>query len=242
MIGLSQTAIVRIWHAFVVQPHRVESFKSSFVPLFVKKVRDIAGLSLNPPERAVVVSVDEKSQVQRLDRTQSILPLAPWVPARQTHSYRRHQVTSLFAALDVASGVGVSHRYRPHRHQEFLRFLRLADESVPAELAIRFALNNYGTHKVPKVRGSLTRDPRFNTHITPTGASWLNPVERLFAELTERCARRGSYRAVRELEKAPLGYLDRHNQHPTAFVCVGSAELILGKVVRLSKRVSNSAY
>jgi len=241
-MGLSQTAIVRIWRAFGLQPHRVESFKLSTDPLFVEKVRDIVGLYLNPPERAVVLCVDEKSQVQALERTQPILPLAPGVPARQTHDYRRHGVTSLFAALDVASGVVISDCYRRHRHQEFLRFLRLIDQSVPAELDIHLVLDNYGTHKAPKVKGWLGRHPRFHLHFTPTGASWLNLVERLFAELTERCVRRGSYRAVQELEKALLDYLDRRNQNPKPFVWVASAELILGKVARLSKRISNSGH
>ncbi len=241
-MGLSQTAIVRIWRAFGLQPHRVQSFKLSPDPLFIEKVRDIVGLYLNPPERAVVLCVDEKSQVQALERTQAILPLAPGVPARQTHDYRRHGVTSLFAALDVASGVVISDCYRRHRHQEFLRFLRRIDESVPAELDVHLVLDNYGTHKVAKVKGWLARHPRFHLHFTPTGASWLNLVERLFAEITERCLRRGSWRAVEELEKALREYLDRRNRHPKPFVWVASAELILSKVARLSKRISNSGH
>ncbi len=235
-MGLSQTAIVRIWRAFGFEPHRVESFKPSPDPWLVEKVRDIVGLYLNPPERAVVLCVDEKSQVQALERTRPILPLAPGGSARQTHDYRRHGVTSLFAALDVASGVAISECYRRHRHQEFLRFLRRIDESVPAELEVHLVLDNYGTHKVAKVKRWLARHPRFHLHFTPTGASWLNLVERLFAEITERCLRRGSWRAVEELEKALREYLDRRNRHPKPFVWVASAELILGKVARLSKR------
>jgi transposase len=241
-MGLSQTAIVRIWRAFGLQPHRVESFKLSKDPLLVEKVRDIVGLYLNPPERAVVLCVDEKSQVQALNRTQPILPLAPGVPARQTHDDQRHGVTSLFAALDVASGVTISDCYRRHRHQEFLRFLKRIEESVPAELGVHLVLDNYGTHKVPKVQRWLLRHPRFGLHFTPTGASWLNLVERLFAEVTERCVRRGSYTAVRDLEKALLRYLDTRNHNPKPFVWTASAELILGKVQRLSKRISNSGH
>jgi transposase len=239
-VGLSQSAIVRIWRAFGLQPHRVESFKLSTDPQFVEKVRDMVGLYLNPPERAVVLCLDEKSQVQALEGTQPILPLAPGAPARQTHDCRRHGVTSLFAALDVASGVVISDCYRRHRQQEFLRFLRLVEESVPEELDIHLVLDNYGTHKTARVKGWLARHPRFHVHFTPTGASWLNLVERLFAEVTERCVRRGSYRAVRKLEEALLRYLDERNKHPKPFVWVASADLILGKVARLSKWISNS--
>ena len=240
--GLSQTAIVRIWRAFGLRPHRVENFKLSKDPMFVEKVRDIVGLYLNPPERAVVLCVDEKSQVQALNRTQPILPMAPGVPARQTHDYERHGVTSLFAALDVASGVTISNCYRRHRHQEFLRFLKLIDESVPAELAIHLVIDNYGTHKVSKVRAWLQRHPRFHVHFTPTSASWLNLVERLFAEITDRCVRRGSHTAVQQLEKALLDYLDKRNQQPKPFVWTATAELILGKVDRFCKRISNSGH
>lgn len=241
-MGLSQTAIVRIWRAFGLQPHRVESFKLSKDPQFVEKVRDIVGLYLNPPDRAVVLCVDEKSQVQALNRTQPILPLAPGVPARQTHDYERHGVTSLFAALDMASGVTISECYRRHRHQEFLRFLKLIDGSVPADLDIHLVLDNYGTHKVAKVKSWLARHPRFHVHFTPTSASWMNLVERLFAEVTERCVRRGSHTAVRQLEKALLSYLDERNKEPKPFLWTASAELILGKVERLNKRISNSGH
>jgi len=240
--GLSQTAIVRIWHAFGLQPHRVENFKLSKDPLFVEKVRDVVGLYLNPPERAVVLCVDEKSQVQALNRTQPILPLAPGVPARQTHDYQRHGVTSLFAALDVASGITISSCYRRHRHQEFLRFLNLIEESVPADLDIHLVMDNYGTHKVAKVKAWLARHPRFHVHFTPTSASWLNLVERLFAEVTERCVRRGSHTAVPQLEQALLAYLDQRNKNPKPFVWTASAELILGKVDRFCKRISKSGH
>jgi transposase len=240
--GLSQTAIVRIWRAFGLQPHRVENFKFSKDPQFVEKVRDIVGLYLNPPDRAIVLCVDEKSQVQALNRTQPILPLAPGVPARQSHDYERHGVTSLFAALDVASGVTISSCYRRHRHQEFLRFLNDIDANLPGGFDVHLVMDNYGTHKVNKVRTWLARHPRYHVHFTPTSGSWLNLVERLFAEVTERCVRRGSHTAVRALEKAMLDYLDQRNKDPKPFVWTADADLILGKVERLSKRISDSGH
>ncbi len=182
--GLSQTAIVRIWRAFGLQPHRVENFKFSKDPQFIENVRDIVGLYMNPPDRAIVLCVDEKSQVQALNRTQPILPLAPGVPARQSHDYERHGVTSLFAAMDVASGVTISSCYRRHRHQEFLRFLNDIDANLPQGFDIHLTMDNYGTHKVTKVRTWLARHPRYHVHFTPTSGSWLNLVERLFAEVT----------------------------------------------------------
>jgi transposase len=199
--GLSQTAIVRIWHAFGLQPHRVENFKFSKDPQFVEKVRDIVGLYMNPPDRAIVLCVDEKSQVQALNRTQPILPLAPGVPARQSHDYKRHGVTSLFGAMDVASGVTIGSCYRRQRHQEFLRFLDEIEGNLPAGLEVHLVMDNYGTHKVAKVRAWLTRHPRYHVHFTPTSGSWLNLVERLFGEVTERRVRRGSHTAVQALEK-----------------------------------------
>jgi transposase len=241
-VGLSQTAVVRIWRAFGLQPHRVENFKFSSDPQFIEKVRDIVGLYMNPPERAIVLCVDEKSQVQALNRTQPILPLAPGVPARQSHDYERHGVTSLFAAMDVATGVTISSCYRRHRHQEFLRFLNEIDANLPAGFDVHLVMDNYGTHKVAKVRTWLLRHPRYHVHYTPTSGSWLNLVERLFAELTERCVRRGSHTAVRALEQAMLTYLDQRNRDPKPFVWTADADLILGKVARLSKRISNSGH
>jgi transposase len=240
--GLSQSAIVRIWRAFGLQPHRVENFKFSKDPQFVEKVRDIVGLYLNPPDRAIVLCVDEKSQVQALNRTQPILPLAPGVPARQSHDYERHGVTSLFAAMDVASGVTISSCYRRHRHQEFLRFLTEIDANLPSAFDVHLVMDNYGTHKVAKVRTWLARHPRYHVHYSPTSGSWLNLVERLFAEVTERCVRRGSHTAVRSLEKAMLDYLDQRNKDPKPFVWTADADLILGKVARLSKRISDSGH
>lgn len=240
--GLSQNAVVRIWRAFGLQPHRVEHFKLSKDAQFVEKVRDIVGLYLNPPDRAIVLCVDEKSQVQALNRTEPILPLAPGVPARQTHDYKRHGVTSLFTAMDVASGVTISTCYRRHRHQEFLRFLNEIEANLPPGLEVHLVMDNYGTHKVDKVRGWLARHPRYHVHFTPTSASWLNLVERLFAQVTERCVRRGSYTTVQALEKSMLDYLDRRNRKPKPFIWTASADLILGKVERLCKRISNSGH
>ena len=240
--GLSQNAIVRIWHAFGLQPHRVENFKFSKDPQFVEKVRDVLGLYLNPPDRAVVVCLDEKSQVQALNRTQPILPLAPGVPARQSHDYERHGVTSLFAAMDVASGVTISTCYRRHRQQEFVRFLNEVDGNLPAGLDVQLVMDNYGTHKVSRVRNWLAQHQRYHVHVhfTPTSGSWLNLVERLFAEVTERCVRRGSHTSIRSLEKEMLAYLEKRNKNPKPFVWTADADLILGKVERLCKRISRS--
>lgn len=240
--GLSQTAIVRIWRAFGLQPHRAENFKLSKDPQFVEKVRDIVGLYMNPPDRAIVLCVDEKSQVQALNRTQPILPLAPGVPARQSHDYERHGVTSLFAALNVATGEAIGKCHRRHRHQEFLKFLTHIDAALPADAEVHLVMDNYGTHKVEKVRRWFTRHPRYHVHFTPTSASWLNLVERLFGEVTERCVRRGSHTSVAQLEKAMLDYLAQHNRDPKPFVWTADADLILGKVERLCKRISDSGH
>lgn len=183
-----------------------------------------------------------RPEVQALDRTQPLLPLAPGLPARQTHDRQRHGVTWLFAALDVASGVVISNCSRRRRHQEFLRFLKLIEESAPAGLDVDLLLDNQGTHRAPRARGWLGRHPRFHLQFTPTGASWLNLVERLFAEVTLRCFGRGSYTAVRELQRALLGYLDRRNREAKPFVWVAKADEILAKVARLCKRISNSRH
>jgi transposase len=240
--GLSQTAVVRIWHAFGLQPHRVENFKFSKDPQFVEKVRDIVGLYMNPPENALVLCVDEKSQVQALDRTQPILPLGPGVPARQSHDYERHGVTSLFTALNARTETTIGACHRGHRHQEFLRFLNKINASVPAGVAVHIVMDNYGTHKVARVRQWFTKHPRYQIHFIPTSASWLNLVERLFGEVTERCVRRGSHSAITSLEKAMLGYLDERNKDPKPFIWTADADLILGKVQRLCERINNSGH
>ncbi len=193
--GLSQTAVVRIWRAFGLQPHRAETFKLSTDPLFIEKVRDIVGLYLNPPDRALLLCVDEKSQIQALDRTQPILPMMPGVPERRTHDYSRHGTTTLFAVLNIATGKVIGELHRRHRSQEFLQFLRTIEETVPKKLDVHLVMDNYGTHKTPTVKRWLARNPRFHVHFTPTSASWLNQVERWFATLTERQIRRGTLAA-----------------------------------------------
>jgi transposase len=243
-LGLSQTAVVRIWKAFGLQPHRSETFKLSTDPFFIDKVRDIVGLYLNPPEKAIVLSVDEKSQVQALDRTQPLLPLEPGQAERGTHDYVRNGTTSLFAALNVATGEVLGQCYRKHRQQEFVQFLNRIDEAYPEQegVQLHLILDNYGTHKTPRVKRWLQRHPRFVIHFTPTSASWLNQVERFFAEITEKRIRRGVFKNVKSLEKAIEEYLNNHNQDPKPFVWTATAELILSKVEKVCKRISNSGH
>jgi transposase len=230
--GLSQSAVVRIWQAFGLQPHRAETFKLSADPFFIEKVRDVVGLYLSPPERALVLCVDEKSQVQALDRTQPLLPLGPGQAERHTHDYVRHGTTSLFAALNVATGKVIGKCYRRHRQQEFVRFLEEIDTAVPHEdgLQVHLVLDNYGTHKTPRVKRWLQRHPRYVVHFTPTSGSWLNQVERFFAELTEKRIRRGAFRSVAALEAAIKDYLENHNQNPKPFVWTATADLIFAKL------------
>jgi transposase len=229
-MGLSQTAVSRIWRAFALQPHRTESFTLSADPFFVEKVRDIVGLYLNPPDRAIVLCVDEKSQIQALDRTRPVLPLRPGLPERQTHDYIRYGTTSLFAALDVATGKIIGACHRRHRHQEFLRFLERIDATIAADQHVHLVMDNYGTHKVDKVQRWFVKHPNYHVHFTPTSASWLNQVERFFAELTTKRIRRGTFPSVRELETAITDYLANHNQDCKPFVWTADADLILGKV------------
>jgi transposase len=240
--GLSQASVVRIWQAFGLQPHRTESFKLSTDPLFIEKVRDIVGLYLNPPDRALVLCVDEKSQIQALDRTQPILPMMPGLPERRTHDYSRHGTTTLFAALNVATGKVIGEVHRRHRAKEFLSFLRTIDEAVPAKLQVHLVMDNYGTHKTPSVKAWLARHPRFYAHFTPTSASWLNQVERWFGILTERQIRRGTHRSTVELEKAIRGYLDIYNRNPKPFTWTKSADEILDSIKRFCLRTSESAH
>jgi transposase len=230
--GVSQSAVVRIWHAFGLKPHLSETFKLSTDPFFVEKVRDVVGVYLSPPDKAVVLCLDEKSQVQALDRTQPLLPLGPGQAERHSHDYVRHGTTSLFAALDVATGKVIGACYRRHRHQEFLKFLGRIDAAIPeaAGVSIHLILDNYGTHKTPAVKRWLLRHPRYVLHFTPTSGSWLNLVERFFAALTERRLRRGVFRSVAALEAAIREYLERHNHEPKPFVWTASAELIFSKL------------
>jgi transposase len=240
-VGLSQSAVVRIWHSFGLQPHRTETFKLSTDPQLVEKVRDIVGLYLNPPEHAIVLCVDEKSQVQALDRTQPILPLRPGLPEQRTSDYERHGTTSLFAALDIATGKVVGKCQRRHRHQEFLKFMELVDVTLPADAGeVHLVLDNYGTHKTPKVIRWFARHPRYQLHFTPTSGSWVNQVERWFGEITEKRIRRGSFQSVSSLEKAIQEYLDYNNEKPRPFIWTADADLILGKIQRLCERIYNS--
>lgn len=241
-VGLSQSAISRIWRAFALQPHRVETFKLSKDPLFVDKVRDIVGLYVNPPARALVLCVDEKSQIQALDRSAPILPLQPGLPERRTHDYRRHGTTSLCAALDVATGKVIGECHRRHRSQEFLRFLKTIDASVPGQLELHLILDNYGTHKTPRVLRWLAAHPRFHIHFTPTGASWLNLVERWFAQLSEKQIKRGAHRSTRALEDAIRRYLDLTNDSPKPFVWAKTADEIFASIARYCRRISDSGH
>jgi transposase len=240
--GLSQTAVSRIWRAFGLQPHRQETFKLSTDPLFVEKVRDIVGLYLAPPLKAMVLCVDEKSQIQALDRTQPLLPLAPGIPERRTHDYMRHGTTTLFAALDIATGEVIGELHRRHRSTEFLQFLRTIETNVPAQLDIHLVMDNYGTHKTPTIKAWFARHPRFHVHFTPTSASWLNQVERWFATLTEKYIRRGTHRSTRQLEQAIKQYLDINNSNPKPFAWVKSADEILASIERFCLRTSNSRH
>ena len=240
--GFSNATISRIWRAFGLQPHRSETFKLSRDPLFVEKVRDIVGLYLDPPDRALVLSVDEKSQIQALDRTAPILPMTFGSPERRTHDYRRHGTTSLFAALDVATGKVIGQCHRRHRSQEFLQFLETIDASVAPDLDVHLILDNYGTHKTPRVRRWFVRHPRFHVHFTPTSASWLNLVERWFALLSEKQIKRGAHRSVRALEATIREYLAITNDAPKPFVWTKTADEILAKVAKFCQRTSNPGH
>jgi transposase len=237
---VSQTTVQRIWKKHKLQPHRVESFKFSNDPEFAPKVRDIVGLYMNPPDKAIVLSVDEKSQIQALDRTQPILPLRPGLPERQTHDYERHGTTTLFAALNVLEGTVIGECQPRHRHQEFLHFLRRIDESVAPGLDVHLVLDNYGTHKHPEVRKWLAERPRYHVHFTPTSSSWLNQIERWFAEITRKRIRRGTFRSVRELIRTINEYIRLYNQQPRPFQWIASASRIVRKV-RKYKDTSESA-
>ena len=239
-MGMSQSAISRIWRAFGLQPHRQETFKLSTDPLFVEKVRDIVGLYLNPPTKAMVLCVDEKSQIQALDRTQPQLPLAPGLPARRTHDYVRHGTTTLFAALDVATGNVIGDLHKRHRSREFLAFLKVIEANVPADLDIHLVMDNYGTHKSPTIRAWFARHPRFHVHFTPTSASWINQVERWFAAITQNYIRRATHRSTRQLETAIRQYLKANNDNPKPFVWTKSADDILASIKRFCLRISDS--
>jgi transposase len=231
-VGVSQSTVSRVWRAFNLQPHRVETFRLSNDPLFIEKVRDIVGLYMDPPTHAVVLCVDEKSQIQALERSQPLLPMRPGQPERRTHDYLRHGTTTLFAALDVATGKVIGKCYQRHRAREFLRFLKTIDEEVPDDLDVHLVPDNYATHKTPSVRKWLARRPRFHVHYTPTYSSWLNLVERWFALLSERKIKRGSHRSTRELERGIREFLSYSNDHPKPFIWTKTADQILASIRR----------
>jgi transposase len=241
-VGLSQSTISRVWRAFGLQPHRVESFKLSKDPLFVEKVRDVVGLYLDPPERALVLCVDEKSQIQALDRSAPILPILPGTPARATHDYKRNGTSSLFAALDIASGKVIGSLHARHRAIEFKKFLKQIDEQVPAELDVHLILDNYATHKTPQIKRWLLAHPRFHRHVTPTGASWLNLVERWFAELTSRKLKRGSHHSVRELNTDIRDWLQHWNENPRPYIWAKTADQILDTLANYCQRINDSRH
>lgn len=228
--GVSAATIGRIWHAHGLQPHRTETFKLSQDPDFVRKLRDVVGLYLNPPDKALVLCVDEKSQIQALDRTQPSLPLRPGLPTRQTPDYVRHGTTTLFAALNVLDGTVIGHCQPRHRHTEFLAFLERVERAIPRRREIHLILDNYGTHKHPRVQAWFATRPHYHLHFTPTGSSWLNLVDRWFAEITRKRLRRSAFRSVAELEKAIYQYLRENNQHPQPFIWTATAASIMRKI------------
>jgi transposase len=240
--GMSQTAISRIWRAFGLKPHQAESFKLSPDPQFVDKVRDIVGLYLNPPEAAVVLCVDEKSQIQALDRSAPVLPLMPGVPERHTHDYVRNGTTNLYAALDVASGQVIAEMTPRHRAEEFRRFLSLIEASVPAHLDVHVVLDNSSTHKTPSIQRWLLRHPRFTLHFTPTYSSWLNLVERWFAELTTKWIKRSAHRSVRDLVASIRTWIANWNEEPKPYVWHKSADEILEGLAAYCQRINDSGH
>jgi transposase len=234
--GLSRMTISRIWHAFGLQPHRTDTFKLSPDPQLIDKVRDIVGLYMNPPEHALVLCVDEKSQIQALDRTQPLLPLQPGQVERGTHDYKRNGTTSLFAALELKTNQVIGQLHRRHRSVEFRKFLDVIESQVPKELDIHLIVDNYATHKTAIVRKWFAKRPRFHVHFTPTYGSWINLVERWFAELTNKRIRRGVFRSVKELETAIRDYIEIHNEDPTPFLWTRTADQILASIARYAQR------
>ena len=241
-VGLSQSAVSRIWRAFGLQPHRTETWKLSKDPQFVAKVRDVVGLYLNPPERAVVLCVDEKSQIQALDRTAPILPMLPGTPERATHDYKRSGTSSLYAALDISTGKVISSLHARHRAVEFKKFLGTLDHEVPAELDVHLILDNSSTHKTPTIQRWLAAHPRFVLHFTPTSSSWLNLVERWFSELTTKKLRRGTHRSVRQLNTDIRAWIKDWNDEPKPFVWTKTADQILESVAHYCTRINDSRH
>jgi transposase len=240
--GMSQSAVSRIWRAFGLKPHLADNFRLSPDPLFIAKVRDIVGLYLNPPDAAIVLCVDEKSQIQALDRTSPVLPLLPGTPERRTHDYRRHGTTNLYAALDVVSGKVITDLTARHRASEFQSFLNLINRQVPDDLDVHVVVDNYSTHKTPAVQRWLVRHPRFTLHFTPTYSSWLNLVERWFAELTNKWLRRGTHRSTKELEDAIRSWAATWNNDPRPFIWHKTADEILDSLASYCQRISDSGH
>jgi transposase len=241
-VGLTQSAVHRIWKAFGLQPHRQDTFKLSTDPQFIEKTHDVVGLYLNPPERAVVLCVDEKSQIQALDRTAPILPMLPGVPERATHDYKRHGTSSLYAALDLTSGRVIGRLHARHRAIEFKQFLATLDREVPAGLDVHLVLDNSSTHKTPAIQKWLLAHPRFVLHFTPTSSSWLNLVERWFAELTAKLLRRGAHRSVRALNADIRAWIETWNENPRPFVWTKTANEILDSIARYCNRINESRH
>lgn len=241
-MGLSQSSVSRIWRAFGLQPHRSEAFKLSTDPYFVDKVHDVVGLYLDPPERALVFCVDEKSQIQALDRSQPVLPMMPGVPERATHDYVRAGTTTLFAALEVATGKVIGSLHRRHRAEEFKKFLTKLDKEVPVGLDVHLICDNYATHKTPVIKKWLLSHPRFHLHFTPTGSSWLNLVERWFAELTNKQIRRGVHRSVQALEKDIRNWIAAWNTDPKPYVWTKPADEILERLANYLNRIPDSEH
>jgi len=240
--GLSKSTIGRIWRDFGLKPHLSDTFKLSTDPLFVEKVVDVVGLYHNPPEKAVVLCVDEKSQIQALDRSQPVLPMMPGMPERRTHDYYRNGITTLFAAFDVADGSVISEFHHQHRAAEFKKFLVTIDKTVPEDLDIHIVCDNYGTHKTPAIKSWLAKHPRVHMHFTPTGSSWLNQVERWFGFLTDQKIRRGAHKSVQALEADIRSWIRSWNDNPKPFVWKKSAEEILDSLARYLQRISGAGH
>ena len=240
-VGMTPDAVMRIWHAFGLQPHRQETWKLSKDPQFIEKVHDVCGLYLNPPERAVVLALDEKSQIQALDRTAPVLPMLPGTPERATHDYERHGTTSLYAALNIQNGEVIGRLHQRHRAIEFLKFLKTIDQNVPDHLDVHLVLDNASSHKTPKVKRWLAEHPRFVLHFTPTSSSWINLVERWFSELTTKLLRRGAHRSVRALNTDIRRWIDTWN-HPRPYVWVKTAEQILDSISRYCQRINQTGH
>jgi transposase len=240
--GLSKSTVGRIWRKFDLKPHLIDGFKLSTDPLFVEKVVDVVGLYHNPPDKAVVLCVDEKSQVQALDRSQPVLPMMPGMPERRTHDYARHGVTSLFAAFNIADGTVISELHRRHRHQEFLKFLKKIDKNVPSGLEVHLVCDNYGTHKTPQIQDWLARHPRFRVHFTPTGSSWINQVERWFGYLTDQKIRRGVHKSVQSLEADIRDWIGTWNENPKPFTWAKTADEILNSLAEYMAKISGARH